>query len=60
MRMDGQVGGYPVRFLEQIVRLSKCLKLKRERVSTLKVSQVCRCRKGTRWREIPMFAIGVK
>ena len=38
MRMDGQVGGYPVRFLEQIVRLSKCLKLKRERVSTLKVS----------------------
>ena len=34
--MDGQVGGYPVRFLEQIVRLSKCLKLKRERVSTLK------------------------
>ncbi len=36
MRMDGNIGGYPVRFLEQIVRLSKCLKLKRERVTTLK------------------------
>jgi predicted nucleic acid-binding Zn-ribbon protein len=36
MRIDGLLGGYPVRFLEQIVRLSKCLKLKRERVTTLR------------------------
>ena len=46
MRMDGQVGGYPVRFLEQIVRLSKCLKLKRERVSTLKVSHLSSSLRG--------------
>ena len=36
MRMDGQVGGYPIKFLEQIVRLSKCLKIKRERISQLR------------------------
>ena len=36
MRIDAQLGGYPVRFLDQIVRLSKCLKLKREKVETLK------------------------
>ena len=36
MRNDGFVGGYPIRFLEQIVRLGKCLKLKRELVTTLK------------------------
>ena len=36
MRMDGQLGGYPIIFLEKIVRLSKCLKVKRERVSTLR------------------------
>lgn len=36
MRMDGQVGGYPIKFLEQIVRLSKCLKMKRERISQLR------------------------
>ena len=34
--MDGQVGGYPIKFLEQIVRLSKCLKMKRERISQLR------------------------
>jgi hypothetical protein len=36
MRMDGQVGGYPIKFLEQIVRLSKSLKLKRECVNALR------------------------
>ena len=36
MRMDGQVGGYPVKFLEQIVRLSKILKMKREKISQLR------------------------
>ena len=36
MRIDGQVGGYPVKFLEQIVRLSKILKLKREKIGHLR------------------------
>ena len=36
MRMDGQVGGYPIKFLEQIVRLSKSLKQKREYVNALR------------------------
>ena len=36
MRIDGQVGGYPVKFLEQIVRLSKILKLKREKIGNLR------------------------
>ena len=35
MRLDGHLGGYPVKFLDQIVRLSKCLKLKHERVDNL-------------------------
>jgi seryl-tRNA synthetase len=34
--LDGQLGVYPVKFLEAIVKLDKCLKLKRERVNTLK------------------------
>ncbi len=34
--MDGQLNGYPVKFLDLIVRLSKTLRLKRERVNTLK------------------------
>jgi len=34
--MDGQVGGYPIKFLEQIVRLSKSLKQKRECVNSLR------------------------
>ena len=36
IRLDGQLGSYPVRFLDTIARLSKCLKLKRERVNALK------------------------
>lgn len=36
MRLDSHLGGYPVRFLDQIVRLSKSLKLKREGVKTLR------------------------
>jgi len=34
--MDGQVGGYPTKFLEQIVRLNKSLKQKKECVNTLR------------------------
>ena len=34
--MDGHVGGYPIKFLEQIVRLSKCLKKKRELIGSLR------------------------
>ena len=36
MRMDGMVGGYPVKFLDQIVRLSKCLKVKRGLIDSLR------------------------
>ena len=36
MQMDGQVGGYPVKFLEQIVRLSKILKQKRAKIAQLR------------------------
>lgn len=36
MRLDGHLGGYPVKFLDLIVRLSKCLRLKREKVNALK------------------------
>lgn len=36
MRIDGQVGGYPIKFLEQIVRLSKSLKQKREKIGQLR------------------------
>lgn len=34
--MDGQVGGYPTKFLEQIVRLNKSLKQKKECINTLR------------------------
>lgn len=34
--MDGHVGGYPIKFLEQIVRLSKCLKKKRELIGSVR------------------------
>ena len=36
MHVDGHVGGYPIKFLEQIVRLSKCLKKKRELIGSLR------------------------
>ncbi|CAB4059725.1 LIN9 [Lepeophtheirus salmonis] len=36
MRGHGHLGCYPVRFLERIVRLSKCLKIKREKVDNLR------------------------
>ena len=36
LHVDGHVGGYPIKFLEQIVRLSKCLKKKRELIGTLR------------------------
>ena len=36
MPIDGHVGGYPIKFLEQIVRLSKCLKKKRELIGSLR------------------------
>ena len=36
MRLDSHLGGYPVRFLDQVVRLSKCLKKKREGVKMLR------------------------
>merc|ERR1719245_1778802 len=36
MPIDGHVGGYPIKFLEQIVRLSKCLKKKRELIGNLR------------------------
>ena len=35
MRVDSNLGGYQVKFLAEIVRLGKCLKMKRERVNTL-------------------------
>ena len=34
--IEGNVGGYPIKFLEQIVRLSKCLKKKRELIGSLR------------------------
>lgn len=37
MRLDQILGGYPVRFLYHIVKLNKCLKTKRERVTGLKL-----------------------
>merc|ERR1711962_134358 len=36
LRMDQILGGYPVRFLYNIVKLNKCLKAKREKVTSLK------------------------
>lgn len=36
LHVDGHVGGYPIKFLEQIVRLSKCLKKKRELIGCLR------------------------
>eukprot|EP00094_Tigriopus_californicus_P000053 TCALIF_00053-PA protein Name:"Similar to LIN9 Protein lin-9 homolog (Homo sapiens)" AED:0.07 eAED:0.07 QI:75/0.2/0.16/1/1/1/6/0/643 len=36
MHLDGRLGGYPVKFLDLIVRLSKCLKKKRELVTSLR------------------------
>ncbi len=36
MSIDGRLGCYPIKFLDQIVRLSKCLKVKRELVDTLR------------------------
>ena len=36
LHVDGHVGGYPIKFLEQIVRLSKCLKKKRELIGSLR------------------------
>ena len=36
LHVDGHVGGYPIKFLEQIVRLSKCLKKKREMIGNLR------------------------
>lgn len=36
IHLYGNLGGYPVKFLDLIVRLSKCLKKKKELVATLK------------------------
>lgn len=36
LRMDGQLGGYPVRFLYHVVRLNSCLGSKREAIHSLR------------------------